>query len=345
MRVSWRWRPLPFITRNTNAANLASSTSSCVIGPFMQDSNVANLAPSTPSFVIGPQVAELPTVGKLLCDWLTENAGFCSSLVFCISEKTVYTAIEKGKSEEVKDNRGQHENRPQKMSVSTEQSVTAHIKQFPVKESHYVRRDTKKLYLEKTLNISKKYRLYSDEWFMGANYPNYVKMATKRQYDTVFNTKFNYSFHKPKKDMCGQCTLYRQADGERKEQLQEAYTKHIRSKECVVEILRDEGVKWCKSRGMRKESKLSKETLDLMDKRRNFAATVASSRLRALNKTISKLASQMKLVDKCVALVLWRHAVQLDFDGEIAKSLLQRLRQNLIRADKFLVFNFNEMLA
>ncbi|KAL4716218.1 hypothetical protein ACJJTC_004712 [Scirpophaga incertulas] len=116
-----------------------------------------------------------------------------------ISEKTVYTAIEKGKSEEVKDNRGQHENRPQKMSVSTEQSVTAHIKQFPVKESHYVRRDTKKLYLEKTLNISKKYRLYSDEWFMGANYPNYVKMATKRQYETVFNTKFNYSFQNLKK--------------------------------------------------------------------------------------------------------------------------------------------------
>ena len=146
-----------------------------------------------------------------------------------ISEKTVNTAIENGKSEEVKDNRGQHEkqNRPRKMSVSTEQSVIAHIKQFPVKQSHYVRRDTKNLYLEKTLNISKMYRLCSDEWFQSANYPNDVKMATKRQYETVFNTKFNCSFHKPKKDMCGQCTLYCQANGERKDQLQEVYTKHI----------------------------------------------------------------------------------------------------------------------
>lgn len=153
-----------------------------------------------------------------------------------ITEKTVYTAIEKGKSEEVKDNRGQHKNRPRKMSVLTEQSVIAHIKQFPVKESHYVRRDTKKLYLEETLNISKIYRLYSDEWFKSANYPNDVKMASKRQYETVFNTNFNYSFHKPKKDMCGQCTLYRQASGERKDQLQEAYTTHIRNKDCVREL-------------------------------------------------------------------------------------------------------------
>ncbi|CAH0397612.1 unnamed protein product [Chilo suppressalis] len=169
----------------------------------------------------------------------TESINVCKNFflnTLSISEKTVYTAIEKGKTEEVKDNRGQHENRPRKMSVSTEQSVIAHIKQFPVKESHYVRRDSKKLYLEETLNISKMYRLYSDEWFKSANHPNDVKMATKRQYETVFNTKFNYSFHKPKKDMCGQCTLYRQADGERKDQLQEVYTKHIRNKECVREL-------------------------------------------------------------------------------------------------------------
>lgn len=121
------------------------------------------------------------------------------------------------------------------MCASTELSVITHIKQFPVKESHYVRKHNKKLYLEETLNISKMYRLYND-WFKNENYPNDVKMATKRQYETIFNTKFNYSFHKPKKDMCGQCTLYHQADAERKEQLKEAYTKHIKTKESVREL-------------------------------------------------------------------------------------------------------------
>ncbi|RVE42210.1 hypothetical protein evm_013143 [Chilo suppressalis] len=56
----------------------------------------------------------------------------------------------------------------------------------------------------------------------------------------------------------------------------------------VVEILRDEGAKFCELRRKGKRSKLSKETLDLMDKRRNDPL-VTSSEQRALNKSISKL--------------------------------------------------------
>ncbi|CAG9796237.1 unnamed protein product [Diatraea saccharalis] len=152
-----------------------------------------------------------------------------------VSRGNFVAPLEKEKCEEVKDNRGHHANRPRKMSVSTEQNIIAHINLFPVKESHYVRKDTKKLYLDDTLNISKMYRLYI-EWFEKENYSNDIKIATKRQYETIFNTKFNYSFHKPKKDICGQCTLYHQADDERKEQLKESYTKHIRNKERVREL-------------------------------------------------------------------------------------------------------------
>lgn len=56
----------------------------------------------------------------------------------------------------------------------------------------------------------------------------------------------------------------------------------------VVEILRDEGAKFCERRRTGRRSKLSKETLDLMDKRRNDSL-VTSSEQRALNKSISKL--------------------------------------------------------
>lgn len=156
-----------------------------------------------------------------------------------ITEKVVYTALEKVKSEDITDNRGIHNNRPRKMSLSTELSIITHIKLFPVKEAHYVRIDTKKFYLEETLNISKMYRLF-EEWFKGGNYLSEdggaVRIASKRQYETVFNTKFNYSFHVPKKDMCGSCTLYDQADDEKKEKLRESHEKHIRNKEYVRKL-------------------------------------------------------------------------------------------------------------
>ncbi|CAH0720974.1 unnamed protein product, partial [Brenthis ino] len=82
-----------------------------------------------------------------------------------ISEQMVYTAIEKYNSDSDKtDYRGKHNNRPRKMSVPTEESIISHIKLFPVKEAHYVRKSSKRKYLCETLNISKMYRLYTD-WF------------------------------------------------------------------------------------------------------------------------------------------------------------------------------------
>lgn len=64
-----------------------------------------------------------------------------------IGESLIFTAIEKSKSGgDISDNRGCHENRPQKMKEDTEKSIIEHIGLFPVKESHYVRENTKRLY-------------------------------------------------------------------------------------------------------------------------------------------------------------------------------------------------------
>lgn len=159
-----------------------------------------------------------------------------------ISEQMVYTAIEKYNSDSDKtDCRGKHNNRPRKMSVPTEESIITHIQLFPAKEAHYVRKSSKRKYLCETLNISKMYRLYTD-WFKEQTDARYcdVKMATKRQYESIFNTKFNYSFFHPKKDLCGTCTLYEQAEGEYKESLKDKYTKHIYNKERIREIKNSE---------------------------------------------------------------------------------------------------------
>lgn len=109
-----------------------------------------------------------------------------------ISHQTVYTALEKSKSNQsLIDKRGRHQNRPRKMSIETEESITKHIELFPNVESHYVRKDSTRKYLSELLNISKMYRLYRT-WFEEQQFD--CLMATKRQYETIFNTMFNFSY-------------------------------------------------------------------------------------------------------------------------------------------------------
>ena len=45
---------------------------------------------------------------------------------------------------------------------------------------------------------------------------NDKEVATSRQYRDIFNTEFNISFHKPKKDQCNTCTAYINATLEEK---------------------------------------------------------------------------------------------------------------------------------
>ncbi|KAJ0170598.1 hypothetical protein K1T71_013969 [Dendrolimus kikuchii] len=156
-----------------------------------------------------------------------------------IGEQMVYTALEKVKLDEgFKDNRGVHNNRPRKMNTTTEFSIKTHIELFPKVESHYTRKTSKREYLSGNLNISKMYRFYS-EWFANQNY-NDVKMATKRQYETVFNTNYNYSFFKPKKDQCPSCSLFEQADPLVKASLEEKHKCHLERKEIIRKIKKEE---------------------------------------------------------------------------------------------------------
>lgn len=123
-----------------------------------------------------------------------------------ITEKWVYTAIEKEGSI-IEDRRGQHLNRPHRMKEVTAQSIIEHIRQFPVVDSHYTRKESNRLYLNETLNLSKMYRLYK-EWYKEKPENDLTNLATKSQYERIFNTKFNYSFFKPKKDLCDICFIH-----------------------------------------------------------------------------------------------------------------------------------------
>lgn len=151
-----------------------------------------------------------------------------------ITEKWVYTAIEKEESV-IEDRRGKHLIRPNRMKEATAQGVIDHIKQFPVVDSHYTRKESDRLYLNETLNLSKMYRLYK-EWYGEQPDNDPTNLASKSQYEKIFNTKFNYSFFKPKKDLCDTCFIYENADEDRKTQLKDSYDLHVKEKDEVRKL-------------------------------------------------------------------------------------------------------------
>lgn len=85
------------------------------------------------------------------------------------------------------------------------QGVRDHIESFPTMESHYCRRDTKRLYLEASLNIKKMHRLYSKHV---ADMGGSRMIVSLCMYRKIFNTEYNLSFHKPKKDQCQKCRVF-----------------------------------------------------------------------------------------------------------------------------------------
>lgn len=83
--------------------------------------------------------------------------------------------------------------------------IRGHINSFPKMQSHYCRKDTKREYLDKSLNVQKMYELYIES----CKAKN-IEPQKQHIYRRVFNTEFNLAFHHPKKDLCAKCEKYKQ---------------------------------------------------------------------------------------------------------------------------------------
>lgn len=101
-------------------------------------------------------------------------------------------------------------------SISTDDKeiVRKHIKSFPLVESHYCRKSTKRLYFHQGLNQIKLYELYKK--MMKENYPSKVPVK-ESFYKKIFCTEFNISFHSPKKDACKYCEENKNGMGDQME--------------------------------------------------------------------------------------------------------------------------------
>lgn len=144
-----------------------------------------------------------------------------------ISDKVVITAINKKQHGIVQsDRRGKHALRPNSLPASTRENVRQHIRSFPRIESHYLRKDTSREYLEEGLNLSKMYYLYR-AWCAD----NGKEPAKQWLYEDIFNKEFNLSFFRPKKDLCDLCEKYKNSSEEEKKDMKHVIDQHIKNKE------------------------------------------------------------------------------------------------------------------
>lgn len=150
----------------------------------------------------------------------------------CISNGPIITAIKGCNAFGVYDRTDKRGCKPpgNKTSEYGIAMVKRHIESFPVMESHYSRKSTKKLYLDSTLSISKMFDLYKNDFCTNNNIVNPVSEKTYRR---IFCNNYNLSFFKPKKDLCALCYKYENATSDQKKDLEVEYCLHlIRKGQC-----------------------------------------------------------------------------------------------------------------
>ncbi|KAK3931654.1 ATP synthase subunit b [Frankliniella fusca] len=152
-----------------------------------------------------------------------------------ISVTWVKTALKKFKSNNgaiPNDGRGKKAKNNHVSSVLKE-DIMAHIKQFPVVEGHYTRKNSKSRYISENLNKRKMWSLYKIQ----QEAAGVTRVATLRQYRDVFNKDFRLKFFRPKKDQCPRCLSWKnKTPQEKTDAARLKYESHIAAKQIRQEM-------------------------------------------------------------------------------------------------------------
>lgn len=148
-----------------------------------------------------------------------------------ITDRPIRTILEKkGKEGFVtEENRGKHKNH-KKIDDAIKEDIRKHIESIPKIESHYIRKNSTRDYIEGDKTIADLHRDYvqlckSPEDGNVRPYGNYI------MYRKIFTEEYNISLFTPRKDQCELCHSYQTAEGNEKEQLKVAYENHIIEKD------------------------------------------------------------------------------------------------------------------
>lgn len=120
------------------------------------------------------------------------------SIIYCIGNKAIFrltSLISEGKS--AIDNRGRHGHRGNAIPENICSLIDEHIKEFPVKETHYSNKNMK--YLSADLNIKTLYELFCEK------HPDLLAKVKYDFFRNYFNQNHNLRFGRPQIDVCSTC--------------------------------------------------------------------------------------------------------------------------------------------
>lgn len=144
-----------------------------------------------------------------------------------IAQRTLRTVIEAKSSDcgiAPTDQRGKHGKQP-KSDPEVLESVRQHINSVPRVESHYLRANSSREFIDGGLTLAALHRDYECQRRSAGK-----EAATLFIYRQIFNREYNISFFIPKKDQCNFCESYKNAEGDKKTQLEHQYINHQREK-------------------------------------------------------------------------------------------------------------------
>lgn len=138
------------------------------------------------------------------------------------SDKFIRTTIKKSSCGgfTLNDLRGKHGNQ-KSLDPELVTGIKNHIHSFPRIESHYLRNQTSREFLDGSLTLSTMHKLYIKD----CEEKNII-LAKLSTYSHVFNTKFNIGFFVPKKDQCALCERYNNSCDVEKQNLQIQFEEH-----------------------------------------------------------------------------------------------------------------------
>jgi hypothetical protein len=146
----------------------------------------------------------------------------------CISVDVISDAVAKSDNLAIyksEDKRGKKAP-PNKTKEDDVQFVREHIESFPLIDSHYCRKDSKKRYLASEIkSVTNMYRLYMERCEESER-----TAVSEYKYRSIFCEDYNISFFKPKKDQCNICSKYNKANDDTKATLESGYQDHISRK-------------------------------------------------------------------------------------------------------------------
>ncbi|XP_072399196.1 uncharacterized protein [Diabrotica undecimpunctata] len=154
----------------------------------------------------------------------------------CISNGPINTALAKNNEFGTfsgSDNRG-HKTPGNATSKENTQCVREHIESFLTMLPHYVRKTSRRQYLDPKLSILKMYSLYLD-FCKEKN----VLPVKSNVYRNIFCTQYN--LFTPKKNQCSLCTKYNAAKED--EHLKQLYEDHVNRKEECYQAKHDDKAK------------------------------------------------------------------------------------------------------